>query len=78
MGLDIKLPIGLMFSILGALLLTYGLATMTDTEMYKSSLGININIWWGALMLVFGIIMLWASRKPQTKDTRNNANKNQL
>jgi len=58
MGLDIKLPIGLMFTIFGILLTVYGFVTRLDTEMYRPSLGININLWSGAGMLVFGIIML--------------------
>ena len=58
MGLDIRLPIGLMFSFLGIILVGYGLATGGDTAMYQSSLGININFWWGLVMLVFGVVML--------------------
>jgi hypothetical protein len=58
MGLDIRWPIGLMFTLIGALLVIYGLATGANTELYKSSLGININLIWGAVLLVFGILML--------------------
>ena len=58
MGLDIRWPIGLMFSLIGALLLIYGAATGSDTEMYRHSLGININIIWGIVLLVFGGCML--------------------
>ncbi len=58
MGLDIRLPIGMMFSLLGALLAVYGLATGGDADMYKSSLAININLWWGLVLFVFGAIML--------------------
>jgi hypothetical protein len=58
MGLDIRLPIGMMFSILGALLAIYGVATGGDSEMYQSSLGTNINLWWGLVLLVFGAVML--------------------
>jgi hypothetical protein len=58
MGLDIRWPIGLMFTLIGALLAIYGLATGANTELYKSSLGININLIWGAILLVFGILML--------------------
>ena len=39
MGLDIRFPIGLMFTLLGALLAIYGLATGSDAAMYASSLG---------------------------------------
>ncbi len=58
MGLDIRLPIGMMFSLLGALLAIYGLVTGSDTDLYKSSLDININLWWGLVLFVFGAIML--------------------
>lgn len=47
MGLDIRLPIGIMFTLLGTLLTIYGLATNSDAELYKRSLDININLIWG-------------------------------
>lgn len=47
-----------MFSILGLLLTFYGLFTNADAALYTRSLGININIWSGLGMLVFGLIML--------------------
>jgi len=59
MGLDIRLPIGMMFTLLGALLAIYGLATGSDAEMYKSSLDLNINLWWGLVLFVFGAVMLF-------------------
>ena len=62
MGLDIKIPIGLMFTILGLLLTIFGLATGGDTELYSRSLGININLWTGLVMLVLGILMLITSK----------------
>jgi len=58
MGLDIRWPIGLMFSLIGALLLVCGLVTRSDAEMYKRSLDININLYWGLLLLVFGLSMV--------------------
>ena len=58
MGLDIRLPIGMMFSLLGALLSIYGVATGSDSDMYKSSLDLNVNLWWGLVLLVFGAVML--------------------
>jgi hypothetical protein len=57
MGLDIRLPIGMMFTLLGGLLAGYGLCTGSDTEMYKASLGLNINLWWGLVLFVFGAVM---------------------
>jgi hypothetical protein len=65
MGLDIKLPIGLMFSIIGLLLTIYGFVTASNTEMYNKSLHVNINLWIGAAMLVFGVIMLVFARRPK-------------
>jgi len=68
MGLDIRWPIGLMFSLVGALLVIYGVATTSDTEIYRRSLDININLRWGLVVLAFGAAMLalaWrASRQP--------------
>ena len=55
MGLDIRLPIGLMFAVLGALLAGYGL--FGDKSVYAQSLGININLIWGAVLLMFGVLM---------------------
>jgi hypothetical protein len=69
MGIDIKFPIGLMFSILGLLLTVYGLITNGDSILYNRSLGININLWSGCGMLVFGLIMLgfaWKTRKQKS------------
>ena len=63
MGVDIKLPIGLMFSILGVILTIDGFLTATNAELYKKSLGINVNLWAGLFMLAFGIIMLAFSKK---------------
>ena len=57
MGLDIKIPIGFMFAIFGLILLVFGLFT-NGHEMYDQSLGININLWSGVFMLVFGGLML--------------------
>jgi uncharacterized membrane protein YidH (DUF202 family) len=59
MGLDIRWPIGIMFSLLGLLLVVFGAATNSDTAMYsQTSLGINVNLIWGVVLLVFGVAML--------------------
>ncbi len=57
MGLDLRMPIGIYFTILGVLLGGYGLLTGGDA-MYQRSLGMNINLIWGGVLLVFGIAML--------------------
>lgn len=57
-GMDIRTPMGLMFSIIGAIITVYGAMT-NGSEIYeKHSLGININLWWGLVMLIFGLAML--------------------
>jgi uncharacterized membrane protein len=56
MGLDIRTPIGLMFSVFGIILTVYGLGS--DRGIYARSLGININLGWGLVLLVFGAVML--------------------
>ena len=58
MGLDIRWPIGLMFTLIGALLVLCGVVTGSNAEMYKRSLDININFYWGVLLLIFGVTML--------------------
>jgi hypothetical protein len=57
MSLDIRLPIGGMFLLVGLLLAIYGLAT-NGSDMYVRSLDINVNLWWGLVMVVFGGLML--------------------
>jgi membrane-bound ClpP family serine protease len=57
MSLDIRIPIGLLFTIVGAILLIFGLITL-NSEIYKVSLGININLWSGIVSLIFGLLML--------------------
>ena len=66
MGLDIRWPIGLMFSLIGVLLTLNGLLTASNGEMYKKSLDININLIWGLVLLAFGafmLIMAWRGSK---------------
>ncbi len=61
--LDIRLPIGILFSLLGLLLGGYGL--VSDPAIYRRSLGINVNLWWGLVLLAFGLLMwLLARRRP--------------
>ena len=62
MNFDLRLPIGLMFSLFGAILTVYGL--ISGPEIYERSLGINVNLWWGGGLLVCGLVMLlFALRK---------------
>jgi len=66
MNFDLRLPVGLMFSVFGLILTGVGLFGNPDLQ---KSLGINMNLWWGLVLVVFGVFMLlmaWrgSARKP--------------
>ena len=58
MGLDIRWPIGIMFTLIGVLLIIEGAVHGGATSATGLSLGININLIWGVVLLVFGVLML--------------------
>ena len=62
MRLDIRVPIGIMFGVLGAMLAVYGMF-FSDPAIYERSLGININVWWGLVLLAFGVGMYFFGRR---------------
>jgi membrane-bound ClpP family serine protease len=57
MGLDIRLPIGMIFTIFGIMLIVFGV--FSNPSLYAQSLGINVNLIWGVVLLVFGAIMFF-------------------
>ena len=61
MQLDVRFPIGLMFTALGLLLAGYGAATLGDSGTAPT--GIAINLVWGVVLLVFGLTMLALARR---------------
>jgi len=65
MGLDIRLPIGLMFAIFGLLLMVYG--EISNESIYQRSLGININLAWGLVLFLFGAVMFAMGRRSTAK-----------
>ena len=73
MGLDIRLPIGLMFSLVGLLLVASGLIS-SDPETLRRSLGVNINLYWGLFLVVFGGLMLFFALK-SAKAEKNKSGK---
>lgn len=70
MGLDIRWPIGLMFSIVGLLMAGYGLVTGSDAELYKRSLGMNINLIWGVILLVIGLAFVISAKRGADRDAK--------
>jgi hypothetical protein len=62
--LDVRIPIGAMFALFGAIIAIFGL--LSDPKIYERSLGINVNLWWGLVMFAFGafmLIMAWRAAK---------------
>ena len=58
MGLDIRWPIGLMFTFIGVLLTGYGAVNRAASVTSIDGQEIDINLWWGVVLLVFGVLML--------------------
>jgi hypothetical protein len=56
MKLDLRYPIGLLFSVFGLILTVYGI--VGDKTIYQKSLGMDVNLWWGLVCLAFGLAML--------------------
>ena len=71
--LDIRFPIGLMFSIVGLIITIYGLATMGQDAMYVKSLNVNVNLLSGIGCLIFGLLMLLFS-DPVRNGIKSNEN----
>jgi len=65
-GLDIRAPIGGLFTLLGLMLAGYGLVASGSGGPSDLSSGTNVNLWWGLVMLVFGLAMLFMARKAMT------------
>jgi len=61
MNIDLRFPLGLLFIVFGGLLTLFGL--LTDRATYERSLFINVNLWWGLVMLLFGGLMFFFAWK---------------
>jgi ABC-type Fe3+-siderophore transport system permease subunit len=66
MSLDLRIPMGLMFTIVGVILSVYGLVTQ-GSPIYAKSVGMNINLIWGVVMFVFGAAMFLLGRRAQSR-----------
>jgi len=62
MSPDLRIPMGLVFTLVGIILTAFGIATRGNMELYARSLGINVNLWWGIVLLIFGQIMFQLGR----------------
>lgn len=64
---DPRILLGMMFTLIGTILTAFGLSTRTNSDLYAKSLGINANLWWGLVLLVFGIAVLTLGRRGQAR-----------
>ena len=69
MGLDIRIPIGLVFLLIGGIMGVFGLFTQGDAALYQKSLGMDINLVWGGLMFAFGAIMFFFGKRKKATET---------
>jgi len=67
MNLDLRIPMGLMFTFTGFILTTWGIKTNGDAALYERSLGINANLWWGLVLLAFGVTMFILGQRSQQR-----------
>ena len=67
MNLDLRIPMGLMFTLVGIILTAFGIATRDNMDLYARSLGINVNLWWGIVLVIFGQIMFQLGRAAQVR-----------
>ena len=67
MNLDLRIPMGLMFTLVGVILTAFGAATNSNEALYARSLGINANLWWGIVLLIFGLTMFLMGRRSQKR-----------
>jgi membrane protein implicated in regulation of membrane protease activity len=67
MSLDLRIPMGLMFTLAGMILSAFGLSTRGNVALYAKSLGIDANLWWGLVLLVFGVTMLLLGQRGQRR-----------
>jgi hypothetical protein len=67
MNLDLRIPMGLMFTFTGAIMTTWGIKTNGDAILYAKSLGINANLWWGLVLLAFGLTMFILGQRSQRR-----------
>jgi len=68
MGLDIRWPIGLMFTLIGALMIGYGVLRATASTVLVAGDNININLVWGFFLLLFGALMLIMAIRAKKKE----------
>ena len=67
MNLDLRIPMGLMFTFTGLILTALGIKSNGNSALYARSLGINANLWWGLVLLAFGLTMFILGQRSQRR-----------
>jgi hypothetical protein len=67
MKFDLRIPLGMLFTLTGTILAAFGLSTRHNPDLYAKSLGIDVNLWWGLVLLVFGVVALTLGRREQMR-----------
>ncbi len=68
---DPRISLGMLFTLIGTVLTGFGLATRSNADVYAKSMGIDANLWWGLVLLVFGIAALILGRRGQMKQEKS-------
>ena len=68
MGLDIRIPLGMIFLIIGGIMSIFGLISRGNSDLYARSLGVNLNLTWGVIMFVFGLVMFIVGKRQKWQD----------
>ena len=61
---DLRRPTGYLFALLGAILLFYGLIRPAVQAPLEP--GVNVNLWCGLMLLIFGVCLLWMSYRAKS------------
>ncbi|MGA2569740.1 MAG: hypothetical protein ABSF23_04410 [Terracidiphilus sp.] len=64
---DARVSMGMLFTLIGTVLMAFGLATRGHAEIYAASLGVDANLWWGLVLLAFGIVVMTLGRRGQAR-----------
>lgn len=67
-SLDLRVPIGLLFILLGVVIAGFGAATAGDAAMYARTDGVNVNLLWGLVLLATGVVFLLLARRAARRD----------
>lgn len=67
MFFDPRISMGMLFTLIGTILTAFGLSTRSNADVYAKSMGIDANLWWGLVLLTFGIVILMLGRRGQAK-----------